>query len=192
MERWGYIVIQPDSADSRRKPPRRDWVIRATPAGRKAQEVWRPLFGTIEKRWQERFGKDEIDQLRESLWALIRQIDLELPDFLPILRYGLVSEGPDAERRAPTGREAGAGSRLSLSALLSRALLAFAIEFEREPDLSLAISANVVRVLDEKGVRARDLPLLTGVSKELIKVSAGFLEKRRYVVVEPDSATKGT
>jgi len=33
-----------------------------------------------------------------------------------------------------------------LSALLSRVLLAFAIDFERESDLSLAISANVVRV----------------------------------------------
>jgi hypothetical protein len=30
-------------------------------------------------------------------------------------------------------------------------LLLFAMEFERESELSLAISANVVRVLDEKG-----------------------------------------
>jgi hypothetical protein len=36
-----------------------------------------------------------------------------------------------------------------LSALLSRVLLAFAIEFERESDLSLEIGAKVVRVLIE-------------------------------------------
>ena len=187
MERWGYIVVEPDPADSRPKPPRSDWVIRATAEGRKAQEVWRPLFGVIEKRWQARFGKDEIDQLRESLWALVSQIDVELPDCLPILGYGLFSRGPDRERRAPAGRE-DARSRLPLPALLSRVLLAFAIEFERESDLSLAISANVLRVLDEKGVRVRDLPLLTGVSKEAISMAMGILQKRRFAVVEPDPA----
>jgi len=71
MERWGYIVVEPDPADSRPKPPRSAWVIRTTPKGRKAQALWRPLLGAIEERWQARFGNDEIDQLRESLWALI-------------------------------------------------------------------------------------------------------------------------
>jgi DNA-binding MarR family transcriptional regulator len=54
--------------------------------------------------------------------------------------------------------------------------------------LSLAISANVVRTLDEKAVRVRDLPLLTGVSKEAISTALGFLEKRHAVGVEPDQA----
>ena len=186
MQRWGYIVVEPHPADSRPKPPRSDWVIRATPKGRQAQEVWRPLFGAIEKRWQTRFGKDEIDRLRELLWALISKMDIEPPDCLPILGYGLFSRGPDHERRAPAGRENRTASRLSLSALLARVLLAFAIEFERESDLSLAISANVVRVLDEKGVRVRDLPLLTGVSKEAISMAMGVLQKRRTAVIEPD------
>ena len=59
-----------------------------------------------------------------------------------------------------------------------RALLAFAIEFERESDVSLAINANVVRVLDENGVPVRDLPLLTGVSKEAISMAMGILQKK--------------
>jgi DNA-binding MarR family transcriptional regulator len=190
MERWGYIVVKPDPADTRSKPPRRDWVIRATPAGIKAQEVWRPLFATIERRWQARFGNDEINQLRHSLWALISQIKVELPDCLPILGYGLFSKGPDREQGAPAVHEDDAGS-LPLSALLSRLLLAFALEFERESDLSLAMCANVVRVLDEKGVRARDLSRLSGVSKELIKVSLGFLGKRGYLVLASDPNAKG-
>jgi DNA-binding MarR family transcriptional regulator len=182
MERWGYIVVKPNPADRRPKPPRSAWVIRATPAGRKAQEVWRPLFGIIEKRWQERFGEDEIDQLRESLWALIRQMDVELPDCLPILGYGLFSRVPNPKRRAPDGGDA----QLPLPALLSRVLLAFALEFERDSDLSLAISANVVRVLDEQGVRIRDLPLLSGVSKEAISMAMGVLQKMGVAVVEAD------
>jgi DNA-binding MarR family transcriptional regulator len=186
MERWGYVVVRPDPADNRAKLPRSDWVIRATPAGRKAQEVWRPLFGVIEKRWQTRFGKDEIGQLRESLWALIRQIDIELPDCLPILGYGMFSRGPAQERRAAPGDRDSGSSGLPLPALLSRVLLAFAIEYERESDLSLAISANLVRVLHEDGVRVRDLPLVTGVSKEAIRMAMGILQKRGFAVVEPD------
>jgi hypothetical protein len=41
MERWGYIVVAPDPADSQPKPPAADWIVRATPAGQRAQEVWR-------------------------------------------------------------------------------------------------------------------------------------------------------
>src|SRR5262249_40963675 len=48
-----------------------------------------------------------------------------------------------------------------LPILLSRVLLAFAIEFEQEFPVSLAISANVLRVLDQHGVRVRDLPGLS-------------------------------
>ena len=196
MERWGYVVVEPDPADSRPKPPRTDWLIRATPAGRKAQEVWRPLFGAIEKRWRARFGNDKIEHLRESLGALIRLLDVELPDCLPILGYGLFSKEPDRKRRAhpepgPT-RPGNSLRSLPLSALLSRVLLAFALEFEGESDLSLAISANVVRVLDEKGVRIRDLPLLTGVSKEAISMAMGILTKRRIAVVEPDQTASRT
>jgi len=188
MERWGYVTVQPDPADRRPKPPRSAWMIRATSKGRKAQEVWRPLFGVIEKRWEERFGKDEIDQLRDSLSSLISETDIELPDCLPILGYGLFSRVPDRERtrkRTPTGRHL---SSVTLVTLLSRALLALALEFERESDLSLAISANVLRVLSESGVRVRDLPVLTGVSKESISMAMGILQKKGIALLEPDPA----
>jgi len=79
-----------------------------------------------------------------------------------------------------------------VSALLSRLLLAFAIEFERESDFSLAISANIVRVLDETGVRVRDLPLLTGVSKEAIGMAMGVLRKKRVAVVEAERSGSRT
>ena len=176
MVRWGYIVVE-------QKPRRSDWVIRTTPKGRNAQEIWQPLFGTIETHWRERFGMNQIDELRESLQALIHRFDVELPDCLPILGYGLWSRMPDRLRPAPAGPEE---SSLSLPALLSRALLAFAVEFERESELSLAICANVVRVLDDNGVLLRDLPLLSGVSKEAISAALGILRKNRVAVVEPD------
>jgi DNA-binding MarR family transcriptional regulator len=174
MERWGYIAIEP-------KPRKSDRVIRFTAAGRKAQEIRRPLFGVIEQRWEERFGRDEIDRLRELLTNVVTRIDLDLPDCLPILGYGLFSRGPDRKRTAPVGE-------LALAALLSRALLAYAMEFERESDLSLAICADVLRVLDEKGVRLRDLPRQSGVSKEAISMALGILGKKHLAVVGPDPA----
>ena len=179
MQRWGYITIEGS--------PQCDFVIRATSKGRQAQEVWRPLFDEIEKRWEARFGRDLVHQFRESLGELISQIDGDLPDCLPILGHGLFSRPPDPKRGATAGKQDRSGT-LPLSALLSKVLFAFAMEFERESDLSLAISANVVRVLNEKGVRVRDLPLLSGVSKEAISMALGVLQKKRIVAVEPDPA----
>ncbi len=198
MQRWRYIVVEPDPTGNRSKRPLPDAMIHPTPAGRKAQEVWRPLSSIIEKRWQSRFGEGEIDQLREALRGLISQIDVELPDCLPILRYGLFSRehhpgddrslgmSTDHERRMLVGDGNGSTSRLTLSVLLSRVLLAFAIEFERESDVSLAISANILRVLNEQEVRVRDLPLLTGVSKEAISMAMGILQEGHLALVEPD------
>jgi hypothetical protein len=158
------------------------------PVGRKAREVWQPLIHAIEKRWQQRFGKDEIAELRESLWAVARQLDLELPDCLPILGYGLFSQRPDYERRASARSE---DSPLPLPALLSRVLLAFAIEFETESDLSFAISANILRVLDEKGVRLRDIPLLTGVSKEAISMGMASFGRSDWPLSSPTRPAAG-
>lgn len=196
MQRWGYIIVEPAAIGSRAKQPRPDALVRPTLKGRLAQEVWRPLSSVIEQRWQVRFGADVIDQLRTELWQLVSQFGVELPDCLPILGYGLFSRGrhPAAERTFVTwaenaGREPGereSPSALPLSALLSRALLAFAIEFERDSEMSLAISANVLRVLDEQGVRLRDLPDLSGVSKEAISMALGILQKDHLAVVEAD------
>ena len=190
MERWGYVVVEPDPADRRPRPPRSAWLVRPTAAGRRAQEVWRPLLGEIEARWQKRFGKDAIEELRKSLWAVAGQLDIELPDCLPILVFGLFSKGTEYARRVPGVNDDVSRLSLSLSlpAILSRVLLTFALDFESESDLSLAIRANVVRVLDEKGVRVRDLPVLTGVSKEAIAVSLSFLTKRGYAVVEAEAS----
>jgi len=174
---WGYVVVD------------RDAVVRPTEAGRKAQAVWRPLTATIEKRWHERFGKDEIGHLRESLWAVASQLDPELPHSLPILGFGLFSK-PDQEKQRTAERANDKESGLPLPALLSKVLLAFAIEFERESRVSLAICANVLRLLDEEGVHVRDLPRLAGVSKEAIATSLSFLVKRRDVVMEVESGKR--
>ncbi len=79
-----------------------------------------------------------------------------------------------------------------LSVLLSRVLLRFTLDFEAESRISLPVSANTLRVLDDSGVRIRDLPRLTGVSKEANAMATGFLRRRGCVEVVADpSASRG-
>jgi hypothetical protein len=72
--------------------------------------------------------------------------------------------------------------------LLAQVLLGFAIRFEQHSRPSLALCANVLRILDPAGVRVRDLPVLGGVSKESVSMAMGILEKADLVTVgrEPD------
>ena len=185
MERWGYVVIEPDPADTRPKPPHSDWIIRATPKGQTARAFWEPLFETLEQRWETRFGRDTVNRLRDSLRTLVGQFSIELPDCLPILGYGLINPVQSRPRTEPDPME-NEESRSALPSLLAKALLSLAIEFELQSDLSLAICANVIRVLTEAGVPVRDIPRLSGVSKESISMATGYLEKRGYVSIEPD------
>jgi hypothetical protein len=173
MRRWGFVTVARDAADERPKPPKRDLVVRPTIGGLLAQQIWRPLFDVIEERWRERFGGLEVDSLRGALGSVVRDLDRGLPDCMPILGYGMVCRGPKAKLGPQEDVEEG----VALPALLARVLLAFALEFERESQLSLAICANVVRVMNEAGVKVRDLPLDSGVSKEGVSMALGVLRK---------------
>jgi DNA-binding MarR family transcriptional regulator len=186
---WGYLTIAPDLASSPVMPPPGDWIVRPTPGGLKALRVWRPLFGVIETRWRERFGVKTIDQLRDSLGTIVGKLDLKLPEYLPILGYGLRA---DLSRFSMPPPEPVNVSGQNLPALLAKVLLAFTVEFERQFDLSLAICSNVLRVLSDEGVRVRDLPRLSGVSAEAIKMATGFLIKGGYVVLEAESPASRT
>jgi len=186
MQRWGYIYLEPDPADPRPKPPKKDWLVRALPGGRMVRQVWEPLFAEIEQRWRERFGVEAIEKLREALSAI--RLEGDLPDCLPIVGYGLFSSGDQAKN--PPRKEAEARvaepeviAALPLPALLARVLLAFAMDFERSSTVSLALSANVLRVLDEKPTALRDLPELTGISTEYVAVSTGWLVRHGFAVI---------
>jgi methyltransferase (TIGR00027 family) len=186
MRRWGYITIDGTARRIHRGHPGPGAVLRATARGLRAREVWLPLTGLIEQRWRDRFGVGRVGLLREALAAVAGQLDPGLPDCLPILDLELRSRGPDAAlppRPGPAGISA-----LPLPALLARVLLSFALEYEQESEPSLAASANLLRVLDPEGTRLRDLPALTGISKEAVSWTLGVLTRARRAVEEPDPA----
>jgi hypothetical protein len=194
MERWRYVFVA--SARARQPPKtkrdgwgsarglRSDWVVRRTPVGRTAAAIWRELFPEIEARWEQRFGADAFDELTETLRAIVARIDVELPDFLPIVgsANGMAADLPRRERHV-----AAADAR-HVTALLSQALLAYTLDFERQSELSLPLAANFVRVLDEKGISVRDLPVAAGVSKEATAMALTFLAKSGHAVLEGATA----
>jgi DNA-binding MarR family transcriptional regulator len=187
--RWGYVELAPDPADERADISRSDFVLRPTRAGRRAQGIWRPLGGEIERRWQDRFGTGEIGGLKQALGGFATRSERPLPAYLPVAGYGMRL---DAMRLQAGALQAASEAEDDLSSLLAKVLLMFTLDFEAASKLSLPISANALRVLDELGVRLRDLTRLTGVSKEAIAMSLGVLEKLGCTAIEQDpSASRG-
>ncbi len=184
LERWRYVSAGPDPETRRdgygsARGLRPDWIVRPTAAGRAAVAIWRPLADEIEDRWAERFGVAAVGELRLCLETIAGQLDVPLPEYVPIV-------GGSSWRLddAVSGGEPETQARLSLSALLSHALLSYTLAFERESELALPLSANVVRVLDEGGVSMKDAPLRGGISKEAVAMATTFLAKNGYVVVD--------
>ena len=103
LERWSFITLEAGTADDRPiavrphrlagrllrggwgsgRGIRSDWIVRPTAKGRRAIEIWTPLFDEIENRWLARFGSDDIGTLRLSLEDIAAQLDVDLPHGIP-------------------------------------------------------------------------------------------------------------
>jgi DNA-binding MarR family transcriptional regulator len=182
LEWWQHLVV-----DKR--------VVRLTPGGARARDELKPITAAVGKRWRSRFGKDVVDGLTSSLRSIVSSVEggAVLPDSMPVVDYGngmlaaVVLPEPDVEalvaaRRTPV-------AKLDVSALLSRALLALTLEFEQDSDVSLTMSANVLRVVDPAGgTSLKDVPVLGGVAKEGVSAAVNFLAKKGFVKVGTDKA----
>ena len=197
LERWGFVVLDPEQSDTRPVPSaihrlsgrerragwgsargiRADWMVRLTRRGLTASGIWAPLTGEIEGRWEKRFGKDEMGQLRQALQDVAGKLDVELPDGLP---GGSIEEAVTYPPRVEPVRE-----DLPLPTLLSRVLLAFRLEFDRELPVPLVLCANTIRVLSDKPIRMAEMIRLTGGSPETSDIG---WQIKPYVVVAPDPA----
>lgn len=182
MRRWRYVTIAPDPDPKRAQPPRRDWRITPTPAGLNAGSVWRGLPEEIEQRWIERFGATGMAGLREDLEALVRGLRLsDLPQWLTGHYGGFAGQELEWNRGTPPA--APDEWPLPLSALLSQVLQGFALEYEADSPAPLSYSANVVRLLDEDGIKVSGLAERSGVGIESLRVALGILSKRRFIAV---------
>jgi DNA-binding MarR family transcriptional regulator len=203
MRRWRYVTFTPDPG--RGKRPGKDALIAPTRGGIAARDTWQQVTTDVEARWRDRLGASAFDALRGALAGIAENLDPGLPDCLPILGYGLftrrdpvaisrggepaMSGGARAQAaRTPAGHVAGGLAGLPLWALLSRPLLAFALQYESELGPSLAMSADLLRVLTERGVLVKDIPALAGVSKEGVAMAMTALRGFGLAAEEPDPA----
>ncbi len=176
---WGYVTIIPVA-----NQPESVWIVRPTVGGRKAIAVWSELTPIIEQRWQKRFGHNVIHDLVSALEAVANKLDPDLPDYLPILGYELKSRIPEDHSRPALAEN----EPRTLPILLSKVLLSFAIDFEAESNFSLALYANFLRIGAEHDIRVKDIPRLSGVSKEATAMALDRLQKQGLAEVRNESS----
>jgi hypothetical protein len=200
LRRWGYIRVRPPAGQPLRTPPQPECIVHLSPRGKRACTVWADLPAEVEGRWRDRFG-DAVDHLRRSLVDLFDALPFDTPAYLPMVfptQNGKAERLPPREpataRTGTTARSRAtsptAAGQADLSALLSGVLLCFTLDFEAEARIAMAIGANTLRVLrpapEDNPVRVRDLPRLTGVSKEANAMCTGWLERHGCAEVVAD------
>ena len=192
LRRWGYVTLTPATGETLQNPPQDSAVVRTTRGGRVAQDVFRALPPLVDDRWRIRFGAAAIDRLELTLRSVYDELPIDPPAYLPMVYPTQNGKAEPAPTRATRSGADASVDGAGLSPLLAGVLLAFTLDFERESRLSLPISANTLRVLGPTGVRVRDLPQLTGVSKEANAMCAGWLERHGCARGERDpTASRG-
>jgi hypothetical protein len=82
-------------------------------------------------------------------------------------------------------RKSAAEDGLPLPVLLSRVLLAFALDFERESRTPISLCANTIRVLSDEPIPEAEIPKRTGCSAETAGIG---WQHKPYIIVERDPA----
>lgn len=197
LERWGWISIGAAGADRRigygtRRGIRPDTVLRPTRAGVFARRTWPRVVEDVERRWVSRFGRSAVDGLRTALLPAADRQPWSPPEVgpgdgfrTPAGAHGAAADGPGADGEPAEGPR-------PLAALLGQAVTNLTRQHERRAALSLPLAANALRVLGPDPVPPRDLPMLTGLSKEGVAMSVSYLRRHDLVAAGPERALRLT
>jgi len=180
LERWGWISVG-DVGPKRRdgygsgRGVKGGTLLRPTRAGSYARRLWPATVSEVEQRWRVRFGSDVIGSLADALRPRAGAMPWSPPVVHP--SDGFFSH---IVERPASGEQADEPSRqdLTLAVLMGQALTALTLEQEQAAKVSLPLAADFLRVIADGTVRTRDLPALSGVSKEAVAMSVGFLKRR--------------
>jgi hypothetical protein len=184
LERWGWITVGGTGAGRRdgygsHRGVKGDTVLRPTRAGAYARRLWPRAVADVGQRWEARFGAAALGSLRDALAPLAGQMPWAPPEvhasdgFRTHVAGGPAADGPAADRDVP------------LAGLLGQALTALTLERERGSAVSLPLAADVLRVIGDDVVPLRDLPRMSGVSKEAIAMAVGYLGRTRLAETRP-------
>jgi DNA-binding MarR family transcriptional regulator len=175
---WRYFnIVDPAIAANSKRISPAAW-IRPTTGGRKAIEVWQTLIPVVETRWRQRFGDQAVGALEDALRKLAVQLDPSAPAHFAVLEQEDQKSGA-ARAQLPPDEPA-------LPELLTRVLLAFAVEFDSQSLASLSSVANVLRVTPDSGIRVRDLPRLTGLATSGVADALRQIAREHLGAVQTD------
>ena len=186
LERWGWISVGDVVAKRREgfgshRGVRGNTVLRPTRAGSYARRLWPSAVASIEQRWRERFGPESIASLQAAVQPLAGTMPWSPPEVHPSDGFFThVVEGSPAQERAP------------LVALMGQVLTALTLRQEKGAEVSLPLGANFLRVIGTETVRTRDLPSLSGVSKEAVAMGINYLGRRHFTERVPAGSVKLT
>jgi len=175
LQRWGYVLHRPAVDDTRPKVPKKDWAVIQTAVGRRWSETYPGVIADVEQRWEAQHGARVIADLRAALDAAI-DAETPMPQYLPVVNANLRTHIGTATPAEPP--------LIGLAGLLARALLALTLRLEVELPLSLPVLANAVRVTGDDGVLVRDLPRLTGASKDAATWMTNVLARQGHATIE--------
>jgi hypothetical protein len=153
--RWGYVTVEGD-------------IVRPTPALVAAAETLPALPAIVEQAWADALGAEPVRRLRGALTAILDRADVVLPHYLPGLDDHMWTRG---DLRSPRSE---ATADLDLVALLAQVLLLYTLDHEATATVPLAMSANLLRVVDPDGTPARDLARRAGISTQALAFLTGW------------------
>ena len=142
--------------------------VRLTGQGLLVATHSKEMEAAAEKTWCEHVGFDRGNCLRAALERIVAALPLELPHYLA--RYGAadarITGGNGIEWKS-VARTCFVVSGLSLSALVSQALVAFAMDYEERSPVALSVSVSVIRRIPAEGRSLKGLGHSVDVSSLL-------------------------
>ena len=186
LERWGWISVGQAGAGRREgygshRGIKGGTVLRPTRAGSYARRLWPHMVTTVQERWQSRFGPQVIAAVRDAVSPLSGAMPWAPPEVHPSDGfYTHVIEGPVVKEDPP------------LVSLMGQALTSLILEQEKGAEVSLPMGANILRVIGPEVVRTRDIPSLSGVSKEAVAMAVNFLKARQMAEPVPGGSVRLT
>ena len=168
MRRWGYLTIDGTAKKVHNRRPGPGAVLRATAAACGRARSGGRWPASSSSAGGSASARTRSAALREPLTSMVSQLDPGLPDCLPILGPALFSRGPGLPPAAALARQQPTSPSAAAVGPAVPGPAGFAVEYEAEAGLALAVGANVLRVLGADGTRLRDLPALTGISQEAV------------------------
>ncbi len=176
-------------------------LLRLTAPGRHARDAGKKLAAAVERRWRRRFGAALVDGLRASLATAANATDVELPHYLTGYGPGdgAITGGPYLPEEAGPPRIPARGEEWPvvprrsepggepLFALLSIALAAFAIDYERERLGDLRMASTLLQRIPDEGT-----PLQAVRHQRLAGSGRSTPERHLLVIVEKGKRSDGT